>query len=297
MQGNAVQYMFYQNSIVEFVTPYMNPQVRLERRNKTGLVTTKNKPGTLSHYSKKNIEKKLTAWLTALQITASENKEIQKRKQRHPVFVTLTLSNKTTLTQKEVKRELLQQFIKQIKYNYNVQEVFWKAELQQNNNIHFHLIIDHYIPAKKIQSAWNNIQDKKGLLESYRKKYQKENPPSTHVKGIQDMESSIKYVMKYVMKNTDNAKIDGNVYRFSKKLSKIKPFIYDHTQDYHEGFQKYLHEIVQTAYTSDYFSILKLKKQIVPDEMPGWLKNRFSDYYLKLYQDIYQEETKLKFSN
>lgn len=45
---------------------------------------------------------------------------------------------------------------------------FWRAELQANGQIHFHLIVDHYIPKHAVQHDWNKlIFSALGLSDTY----------------------------------------------------------------------------------------------------------------------------------
>lgn len=70
-------------------------------------------------------------------------------------FVTLTLSSPQ---KKRVNYYLmLNLMLKKICYNYGFNYV-WKAEHQENNNVHFHLIILGCVDWKFIRSAWNKIQ-------------------------------------------------------------------------------------------------------------------------------------------
>ncbi len=291
------KYLFYQDRIVEYSENRMCSQQGLWDRKITQMQSAKKRTGELSQSSKKNIEKKLTAFLTAFDIYNKTHPYQKKEKIRKPIFITLTLSDKTELSHQEIKRQLLQQFIKQIRYQFDVKEVFWKAELQKNNNLHFHLIADHYIPAQKIQEHWNSIQKKYGLLEHQKRIYNNDSPPSTHVKAVDNLDNSIAYVMKYVNKHVKGEKIKGNIYRMSKQLSKLRPFTYNYTQDFRSGFHDYIRENIQKAYHSDYFSVLTLKKEVNPSLMPDWLRNRFCDYYIRLYEQLYVTGSILKHNN
>ena len=46
----------------------------------------------------------------------------------------------------------------------------WKAELQENGNIHFHLATDVFIPYDELQILWNEKLSKLGYIDAYRKK-------------------------------------------------------------------------------------------------------------------------------
>ena len=280
-------YRFYENRIVEYFDDYENFHKAKNLSNYTGLQDFDKRPGYLSKFAKKNIETRLTPWLTSIKIYNQLHPEISNRKKRKPIFVTLTLSQKTNLTHQEIKRQLLQKFLERMMYSQKVQETFWKAELQKNGNLHFHLVLDHYINKITIQKSWNSIQRKHGLTEEYEKKFHKKEPPSTHVRSIQNMEKSIRYVMKYVSKNSAGKKINGNIYRFSKNLTDLKPFTFDNTINHTPGFMAFLKKNVDDAFVQEYFSVLHLSGKTKMDTLPEPVLKSYMNYYDSVYQKIY----------
>lgn len=152
-------------------------------------------------------------------------------------FVTLTLSSPQKKGMNYYK--LLNLMLKKIYYNYGLNYV-WKAEHQENNNVHFHLIILGCVDWKYIRSSWNKIQKihvdeyqikmkekyRKGYYydnslrspsgciideETQKKRYEKgikanwRNPNSTDVKIVGGEEGSNigMYIAKYISKNED----------------------------------------------------------------------------------------------
>ena len=214
---NSENFLFYQDRIVNFFTEYDTIHFGGWERNTQNLREKKQETLELSKFSVKNIEKKLTSFLTALQVFNLTHPDQPAALVRKPIFVTVTLSGKTEMTHQEIKRLMLQRFLETCRYNYSTKEHFWKAELQKNGNIHFHIITDHYINKYEIQKQWNVLQKKYGITEKYFKEHHTHNPPSTHVRAIADMEKSVRYVLKYVTKDESNGTIKGNVYRFSRR--------------------------------------------------------------------------------
>src|SRR5699024_6650067 len=53
----------------------------------------------------------------------------------------------------------------------NLKNYIWKAELQTNANIHFHLIIDQYIHYHAIRHYWNLAIEPLGYIDAYQKKF------------------------------------------------------------------------------------------------------------------------------
>lgn len=85
-------------------------------------------------------------------------------------FITLTLPSEQAHSDKEIKSSCLNQFLVEIRKNYGVQNYVWKAELQKNENIHFHLILDKYIDFQALRRRWNRILNKLNYVDAYQDK-------------------------------------------------------------------------------------------------------------------------------
>ena len=83
-------------------------------------------------------------------------------------FLTLTLSSKQVHSDQVIKSELLDQFLKEMKKRWDVENYVWKAEKQQNGRIHFHITADNWIPWNEMRNVWNRIQQKLGYVTRYR---------------------------------------------------------------------------------------------------------------------------------
>lgn len=83
-------------------------------------------------------------------------------------FITLTLPSTQIHTDKEIIAKLLNQFLIEIKKYYHVKNYIWRAEKQVNGNIHFHILIDKFIPYQELRDRWNRITEKLGYVTRYR---------------------------------------------------------------------------------------------------------------------------------
>lgn len=88
-------------------------------------------------------------------------------------FITLTLPTQQEHTDVEIKKLCLNQFLVEIRKHYNVENYVWKAELQKNENIHFHLIIDQYIDFQALRRRWNRILNKLNYVDRYQQRMSK----------------------------------------------------------------------------------------------------------------------------
>lgn len=83
-------------------------------------------------------------------------------------FITLDLSSDQVHSDQEIKRELLHQFLIEMRKKWHVILYLWKAEKQENGRIHFHIITDKFIPWNELRNVWNRIQQKLGYVTRYR---------------------------------------------------------------------------------------------------------------------------------
>ena len=149
-------------------------------------------------------------------------------------FVTVTISSK--MDNKINHNKMVKTLIEKLLYRYGYFNYVWKAELQENGNIHYHFIMDREIDWKIVRRQWNKIQsvyvdryqikmkqkysngyyfdtnmvDKNGNTisdEIQYKRYQKgnkanwRNPNSTDVKIVDTANENVgAYVGKYVGK-------------------------------------------------------------------------------------------------
>jgi hypothetical protein len=87
-------------------------------------------------------------------------------------FITLTLPSVQIHTDNEIKKECLNQILIELRENYDVRFYIWRAEKQKNGNIHFHILIDKFIPHQELRDRWNRIINKLGYVDTYRETQQ-----------------------------------------------------------------------------------------------------------------------------
>jgi len=85
---------------------------------------------------------------------------------------------------------------------YTKTSYIWKAEFQQRGQIHYHLILNRYLPWKELQYAWNSRLKKERLLDSYAAKSGHFMPNSVDVRSVKmgQGKSLAKYLAKYLAK-------------------------------------------------------------------------------------------------
>lgn len=117
----------------------------------------------------------------------------------HVNFITLTLSAGQAHTDKFILDHVLDPFLKWLKRK-GVTLYIWKAETQDNGNIHFHITTNHYIHWKSIRNKWNQLQDTHGYLKRFFDSHGHHDPNSTDVKAVKNTKQIISYMSKYLRK-------------------------------------------------------------------------------------------------
>lgn len=192
---------------------------------------------TFSSSAKKKMSKILDLWLWSVECLKCEFS-----------FITLTLSSKADRNINHYS--LLKKWLSLMIERYGDFNYCWKAELQSNGNLHYHLIIDRNINWKVVRKCWNKAQsvyvdryqikmkskykngffyDEKMLtpsgeiidydtqLRRYKIGYKANwrNPNSTDTKHPETLEEVKGYVSKYInKKEEDTIDKDGNVKRW-----------------------------------------------------------------------------------
>lgn len=117
-------------------------------------------------------------------------------------FVTLTLSSHQNHSDQQIKDELLGQLLTELKQKYKVSNYVWKAERQLNGNLHFHILVDKFIPYNELRNIWNRIQNKLGYVDQFQKYNNHNNPNSTDIHSVSEKRNISSYLCKYMTKHT-----------------------------------------------------------------------------------------------
>ena len=78
-------------------------------------------------------------------------------------FITLTLPSPQIHSDEHIKKEALNHFLTELRRKFKSELYIWKAEKQENGNIHFHILCDKYIHHSELRDTWNRIINKPSL--------------------------------------------------------------------------------------------------------------------------------------
>lgn len=253
--------------------------------------------GVLNKTAQKKIDKKLHGWVYAM-LTAKSNRNKKSNSKRYkPTFVTLTLSATQKHSDKEIKSKILEIFLKRAQRYWNVKHYFWRAEVQENGNLHFHLILDKYIDKSKLQKAWNDSQQNLGYIDRFEQKHHHRNPPSTNVKKLYGNSANIWYLLKYVGKEHTGRLIEGAVFRFSQSLREVKPLkiLLDWSEA--KKLRMFVKGKVQRVFNEEFFSIVYFKKSTSLLPFFDSLGNVFQEVAERCFKHLYPEPQRQHLQN
>lgn len=162
--------------------------------------------GEITIHSRRRLSRVLQLLLEITEQKWIINPITKKRFKFRLAFQTLTLSApQEFLTDSDIKKLLLEPYLRRMRTK-GMRNYVWKAERQQNGNIHFHIITDTFVPYSIIRNEWNNVQNRRGFIDRFKAKWGHDDPNSTDVKSVSSERETLAYLLKYMMKNDKEAK-------------------------------------------------------------------------------------------
>lgn len=253
--------------------------------------------GFMSPKTKGKVRKFLEAWITSV-----ENRRIDLRKGKYfrngkLAFITLTLSAEQAHSDNHIKRHMFNRFIQEAKRHFGMKNYFWRAEAQENGNIHFHVLIDCFVEWQKVREVWNTIQADQGYIDRFEAKHGHRNPNSTDVHGLEELRNTVAYVVKYCCKTEGYRPIKGRIWGASDSLRSINTFeceVDNTVNNFVEAVKKEKGVRVRDGegYTVIFCDNIELMKKLSPNLFGRW-KEHYNDIYARLYEgksDTFIEE-------
>lgn len=185
--------------------------------------------GFISPQTARGIRKKLDTWFECIATNADHYRGRFNPKHSKITFATLTLPADQVHSDNEIKRKCLMPFLQQLQRVCGVQEYFWKAEPQDNGNIHFHVLADRYIPKETLDHLWFEPMNRLGYIDRYAAKHGAGMPPMCNIKVCPNDTSLISYVMKYVSKAPQ--RIPGFTIKDGKRIKTSRHWLHKTDQD------------------------------------------------------------------
>jgi hypothetical protein len=235
--------------------PLNQKPAETEKKFQHLLDSARSAKGKVSIIARRKMNKALNYMLFLANEKTYENRFSGRLLKFRIAFVTLTLPSSQVHTDNEIKNICLNQFLIEIKKAYHVQNYIWRAEKQSNGNIHFHIIVDKFIPWQEMRDRWNRIINKLGYVDRYREEQtrwhkngfrvrknllptwplrkQKQayergaklhwhSPNSTDIHGVHKIRDVRAYISKYLTKPDLKEKLK-KLRETQEKLKKLQP--------------------------------------------------------------------------
>lgn len=139
-------------------------------------------------------------------------------------FITLTISaQEAHLTAREGHKLLLAPWLLRMKRKANLTTYIWKAELQKNGQLHYHITTPSFILYSLIRDEWNTLLKKNGLQSTWDDSDGKIQN-STDVHAVYKIADMAAYLCKYLSKNDKNQTTIGKIWDCSLNLKTSKFF-------------------------------------------------------------------------
>lgn len=226
-------------------------------------------------------------------------------------FITLTLPVAQSHTDLELKK-CLNYFLTQLRRKFGLQNYVWKAELQKNESIHFHLIIDQYIHHKAIRYYWNQAIETLGYVSAYREKFSKmslqqyavsreipvaqafsafrkgvesnwSSPPTEQIKAARSASNLAGYLAKYIIKPVQDQEeniTDEEIKRIQSfgrvwaRSQSLSSIVYQCRYDW-ESLREFLGSSLESMERKiyDWCTVFYVSKATKP-RLLGWLRQK-----------------------
>ncbi len=129
-------------------------------------------------------------------------------------FITLTLPSKQEHTDSYIVANMLKPLLRWWRDKNPSLLYIWKAEVQDNGNIHFHLTTNSFIHWRTLRKKWNGIAAKHGYIA----RSKSDDPNSTDVHGVRNIKDLAGYITGYVAKKDLYTK---KLKRFHRRYDKV----------------------------------------------------------------------------
>lgn len=269
----------------------------------------------LSRHSKKKIENSISllhSLATPRTIFPSKNKPIYNFRCS---FVTLTLPTSQSHSDLEIKSRSLNQFFTVMRQKFGLKNYVWKAELQKNDSIHFHIVWDIYVHHKAVRYYWNQALEVLGYVTEYHNKFvnmslkdyaiyrgldvhkavsgfqfgvstEWKSPPTEQVVAVKSSKQLALYLKKYITKSVDESDTSGisriisfgRVWGRSQSLSVINfvtRYDWDNLYSYVKGLGPVLDNFHVVSY--DYCTVYYFNFKTATKKFLRWLSLKMSE--------------------
>lgn len=145
--------------------------------------------GYMSPATRRVFVRAIRCWLSCIHVYRSTVMAKWDRGRPYPTMVTLTLPIPQHHSDRDIYRSCLMPWLQRMRRSYGIVHYVWRAEAQENGNLHYHVLLDRYVDKRILQLTWCMDLDALDYRADYAAETGSLTPPCTHVTRIK---SSVK---------------------------------------------------------------------------------------------------------
>lgn len=235
-------------------------------------------------------------------------------------FTTLTLSSKQIHSDNEIKRDILEPLLNEMRKKWKVSNYIWRAEKQQNGNLHFHIVADRFIWWSDLRDSWNYYQERLGYVTRYRE-HQKEihangfnyrpelapkwnkaaqykaykaglhcdwnSPNSTDIHSLKTITSVRSYICKYITKSEQSQDISGRLWGCSYELTNLKGSSEMAAGTIGDELDILMDPAICKSYVAQYYTVIYINRDILVKNNCSRILNSLENYLRQKFPDYH----------
>lgn len=213
--------------------------------------------GYMSRKTRSKCSKMLATWINSVRFYNSDFKRKKEEREHYISFFTATLPQQQKHTDNEIKRLALNRLLVTLKHKNEIKHYFWRAESQENGNIHFHILFDKFIDKDELNNIWNDCLEDIGYNTYGFGEKKDKRAPTTKIHKIEKLNNVEAYICKYCCKSEGYRGIDGRVWGCSDSLRELKSCTIFLEHDINERLEQMAENKEIECFEGDCFKIYK----------------------------------------
>lgn len=270
----------------------LRPRIRNQKRAADKIVVPGYTPaaepikqytGQLTPYAKKKLTRAIQLMVASAKDKEAPNFKTGTTFKFKVNFITMTLPcPQGDVTDKELKKFALDNFIKRLKRKYGLQSYVWRAERQKNGNLHFHMITDCWMHYEKLRNDWNAVLNRFGFIDQFQSKHGHRNPNSTDIHAVWKVKNLTQYFVKYMSKDSpEQDTIEGKLWDCSANLKTKQNCEFDFEPEVQEIWNKAFQDPQVKTKVDQHFALIFLS----PGQFDQFVTGSVRDVWHK-YLDV-----------
>jgi hypothetical protein len=264
----------------------------LEKDNRFNSESQNAYTGEFTSSAKKNLKKTIDIFSQITKEHWTTHIINKKRFKFQLSFITLTIPNSNIYHPSYTNKNLMSKFCEWLTKTKKSKFYIWKLEWQMRGQVHYHITIDNQIHYKEIQSKWNYFLNKLNMLDEYKIKFNKNNPPTTKINKVYKVQNINSYLQKEFSKSIQNEDPNKEKYNDDEKnkkyrlwdasiqlkAAKIYQTEFENIETIDYATQLYIQSSDISHFKNEHCEIFTFKEKSINKLIPTNLKEQYSNH-------------------